>query len=110
VKSTKDDKVFKALANPDRRRIMDVLRRGARTTGELCEALDRLDRCTVLQHIGVLERARLVIRKKRGRECWNYLDVAPLQRIYNRWIADYCAPTSALMEEIRADVEARDLV
>lgn len=100
-----DDRVFKALANADRRRILDLLKDGAKTTGELCRALSKLDRCTVLQHIKALEHARLVIRKKRGRECWNYLDVAPIQRVYNRWISDYCAPTAGLLARLQADVE-----
>ena len=97
--------VFKALANTDRRRILDALRDAPRTTSDLCESLPRLDRTTVMQHLRVLEKAKLVISQKRGRQRWNYLDVAPIQRVYNRWIKDYAAPAAEGLEMLKSEFE-----
>jgi len=101
-----DDLVFRALAGPDRRRILDLLREQPRTTGEIGNELPHLDRTTVMQHLGVLERARLIISRKEGRCRWNYLDVGPIQRIYERWIRDYAMPSARLLSKLQADLEA----
>ena len=101
-----DDLVFKALAGADRRQILDLLRDGPLTTGDLAKALPHLDRTTVMQHLGVLERARLIISKKEGRCRWNYLDVGPIQRIHERWISGYAAPSASLLSRLRADLES----
>ena len=100
-----DDAVFKALAGADRRTILDALQDGPKMTSDLCEALPHLDRTTVMQHLGVPEKARLVISRKEGRCRWNYLDVAPIQRIHERWISRYAAPSASLLERLRADLE-----
>jgi DNA-binding transcriptional ArsR family regulator len=73
-------RVFKALADWRRRKILDLLKTGPRTTGELCEHFAELDRCTVMQHLGVLEAAELVIVQRRGRQRWNYLNPIPLKK------------------------------
>ena len=100
-----DDLVFKALAGADRRRILDLLRDAPMTTGEICEQLDWLNRCTVMQHLGVLENARLIITKKEGRQRWNYLDVSPIQRIHGRWIEAYAMPSAMLLNKLQQDLE-----
>jgi DNA-binding transcriptional ArsR family regulator len=102
----RDDLVFKALAGPDRRQILDLLRDAPRTTGEIGKHLAHLDRTTVMQHLGVLENARLIISRKEGRCRWNYLDVAPIQRIHERWIKAFAAPSASLLNKLRADLEA----
>ncbi|MEM7078370.1 MAG: metalloregulator ArsR/SmtB family transcription factor [Pseudomonadota bacterium] len=99
------ERVFKALANGDRRRILDALRDRPLKTGELSERLLHLDRTTVMQHLRVLERAGLVITQKRGRERWNYLDVSPIQRVYQRWIKDYAAPAADVLERLKRELE-----
>ena len=101
-----DDRVFKALASRDRRKILDLLREGPRTTGDIVRHLPHLDRTTVMQHLGVLERARLVISKKKGRCRFNYLDVSPIQRIHERWIQDYAAPSARLLARLQEDLES----
>ncbi|MDH3439633.1 MAG: helix-turn-helix domain-containing protein [Gammaproteobacteria bacterium] len=101
-----DDLVFKALAGKDRRRILDLLRDAPMTTGEIGKNLPHLDRTTVMQHLGVLENARLIISKKQGRCRWNYLDVGPIQRIHERWISTYAAPSAMLLSKLQADIEA----
>jgi len=101
-----DDLVFKALAGADRRRILDLLRDAPMTTGDLCKNLGWLDRTTVMQHLGVLEKARLIISKKEGRCRWNYLDVAPIQRIHERWIQAYAMPSAGMLSKLQQDLEA----
>jgi DNA-binding transcriptional ArsR family regulator len=101
-----DDLVFKALAGVDRRRILDLLRDAPMTTGELGKHLSWLDRTTVMQHLRVLEKARLIISKKEGRCRWNYLDVAPIQRIHERWIEAYAMPSASILSKLQQDLEA----
>ena len=101
-----DDLVFKALAGADRRKILDLLRDAPMTTGELGKQLPWLDRTTVMQHLGVLEKARLIISKKEGRCRWNYLDIGPIQRIYERWIQAYAMPSASMLSQIQQDLEA----
>lgn len=101
-----DDLVFKALAGSDRRRILDLLRDAPLTTGDICKQLPWLNRCTVMQHLGVLENAHLIITRKDGRSRWNYLDVSPIQRIHERWIEAYAAPSANLLSKLQQDLEA----
>ncbi len=100
-----DDLVFKALAGSDRRRILDLLRTAPMTTGDICKELHWLNRCTVMQHLGVLENARLIITRKEGRSRWNYLDVSPIQRIHQRWIEAYATPSANLLSKLQQDLE-----
>lgn len=100
-----DDQVFKALAGADRRRILDLLKDGPLTTGDIGKKLKHLDRTTVMQHLGVLEKACLVISKKEGRCRWNYLDVSPIQRIHERWIESYAVPTAGFLSKLKDDLE-----
>ena len=101
-----DDLVFKALADGRRRQILDLLKAAPRTTGELCDRFEgSLDRCTVMQHIGVLERAGLIIARRQGRSRWNYLNAAPLKQIYDRWISPYAAEAVELLARLKRDLE-----
>lgn len=103
----RDDRVFKALANADRRTILDLLKEGPRITAEIAKSMPHLDRTTVMQHLRVLERAGLVISRKEGRCRWNYLDVAPIQRVHERWIEAYAAPAASLLARISEHLESR---
>ena len=58
-----------------------------------------------MQHPRVLEQARLIISKKRGRCRWNYLDVGPIQRIHQRWIQTYAMPSASLLSKLQQDLE-----
>lgn len=80
--------VFRALAEPTRRRILDLLRERPRTTGELAAAFP-LSRFAVMKHLAVLERARLVLSSREGRQRWNHLNAVPLERLYERWVKPY---------------------
>jgi DNA-binding transcriptional ArsR family regulator len=98
-----DDLVFKALASPARRRMLDTLRAGSATTGELCDAQPDLDRTTVLQHLRVLERAELVTGRKVGRERHLTLAPLPIKRIHDRWISDYARAAVDLLARLDED-------
>ncbi len=105
-RKSEDDLVFKALAGADRRKILDLLRDAPMTTGDIVKKLMWLDRTTVMQHLGVLEQARLIISKKEGRCRWNYLDVSPIQRIHERWIQEYSVPSASLLSKLQRDIES----
>ena len=83
------DEVWHALASGWRRQILDLLRRRTCTTAELWVALGpaKLSRFAVMQHLGVLQRAGLVLRRRRGRTTYNVLDPAPLQQICRQWLS-----------------------
>lgn len=80
------DALWRAMANPVRRSILDRLRDGPATTGDLAAAFPDLSRYAVMQHLGVLTDAGLVIVRRRGRERFNHLDPVPLRRVYERWV------------------------
>ena|ERR1700741_757998 len=101
----KQDRVFRALSHATRRRILDLLRRSPRTTGELCAGFPDLDRCTVMQHLGVLERADLVVARSEGRLRWNVLNVLPIKEIHDRWIGAYAANAAGLLARLARDLE-----
>ncbi len=97
------DKVFKALAAATRRAILDALKDHPQTTGQLCARFPELDRCTVMQHLKVLEDADLVIARREGRERWNYLNTLPIKHIHDRWIGPYAAYAVALLDRLASD-------
>lgn len=80
---------WKALADPTRRQILDTLRDGPRTTGDICARFPGMTRFAVMKHLSVLEGARLVLPRRRGRERWNHLNAVPLQLIHDRWLTPY---------------------
>jgi DNA-binding transcriptional ArsR family regulator len=99
------DPVFKALANPVRRRLLDAMKDGPRTTGQLCEAEPSLDRCTIMQHLKLLEGADLVLVRREGRERWNHLNAMPIKAAHDRWIAPYARAAVAMLEDLKMRVE-----
>jgi len=83
------DAVFKALADPSRRKLLDELRKeNGQTLGELCEHLDTT-RQAVTKHLVLLEKANLIAVVWRGREKLHYLNPMPLHEVYERWIGKY---------------------
>ena len=99
------DRVFKALASPVRRRMLDDLRDQPLTTGALCAHFSDLDRCTVMQHLKVLEEAELVIAERRGRERWNHLNPLPIHDIHERWIGPHAARATARLAKLKRALE-----
>ena len=102
------DLVFKALADSRRREILDLLKDEPKTTGDICKHFTNLDRCTVMQHLGVLEKAGLIFTKKEGRFRWNYIDVVPIRNIYDRWINRYASPSVEVLSRLKDDLTATE--
>ena len=99
------DLLFKALADPSRRKLLDVLNaHDGRTLNELCEHLD-MTRQGVTQHLGVLEAANLVVTLRRGREKLHFLNPVPLQEIYERWIAKFEKPRLKALSDLKQRLE-----
>jgi DNA-binding transcriptional ArsR family regulator len=99
------DLVFRALSACTRREILDVLKDHPQTTGALCERFPALDRCTVMQHLKVLEDADLVIVERKGRERWNHLNPLPIKHIHDRWIGPHAARAVAMLDRLKSDLE-----
>jgi DNA-binding transcriptional ArsR family regulator len=99
------DALFKALADPSRRRLLDLLHaHDGRTLNELCEYLD-MSRQGVTQHLHVLESANLLATLRRGREKLHFLNPVPLQEIYERWIAKFEKPRLKAVSDLKRRLE-----
>lgn len=105
--SNEDDRIFKALASSTRREILDALKDHPRTTGELCARFPALDRCTVMQHLKVLEDADFVIVRRERRVRWNHLNPLPIKHIHDRWIGPYAAHATEVLDRLKTDLERR---
>lgn len=103
---TEDDSIYKALGHHRRRHILDILKDNPQTTGALCAAMPDLDRCTVMQHLKVLEDADLIIVRRQGRERWNHLNPLPIREIHDRWISQYAVPAVDLLARLKRDLES----
>jgi uncharacterized protein YndB with AHSA1/START domain/DNA-binding transcriptional ArsR family regulator len=102
-----DDAVFRALADPTRRALLDRLReRNGQTLGELCGPLD-MARQSATQHLGVLEAANLITTVRRGREKLHYLNPVPLWSIAERWIGKFERPRLRALSAIKQRAEQR---
>jgi DNA-binding transcriptional ArsR family regulator len=99
------DVLFKALADPSRRKLLDLLHaHDGRTLMDLCEHLD-MSRQGVTQHLAVLEAANLVATQRRGREKLHFLNPVPLQEIYERWIAKFERPRLKALSDLKRRLE-----
>lgn len=101
----RNDRIFRALSAATRRSILDLLKDDPQTTGALCAQFPDLDRCTVMQHLRVLEDAELVIAQRKGRERWNHLNPLPIKHIHDRWIGPYAAHAVGLLDRLKTDLE-----
>lgn len=100
-----DDRVFKALADPTRRFLLDLLfERDGRTLTELESELD-MTRFGVMKHLRVLEEADLVLTQRSGREKLHYLNPVPIQLIHDRWIGKYRKRQTRALTELKAMLE-----
>jgi len=99
------DLVFKALADPGRRKLLDLLNADSGLTlGGLCEHMD-MTRQGVTQHLAVLEAANLVAVSWRGREKLHFLNAVPLQQIYDRWISKFERSRLKAMQDLKRRLE-----
>jgi DNA-binding transcriptional ArsR family regulator len=100
-----DNKVFKALGDPTRRRLLDLLcEENGQTLGQLCEHLD-MARQSATQHIGVLEDASLVTTVWRGREKLHFINPVPLHEVYERWVRKFERRRLRLLHDLKNELE-----
>jgi DNA-binding transcriptional ArsR family regulator len=105
---TNDDTVFKALADPTRRLLLDLLfQRDGRTLKELVEGL-AMTRFGVMKHLRVLEAASLVVTRRSGREKLHFLNPVPIRLIHDRWIDKYRAREAGALAALKAELEQED--
>ena len=102
-----DDRVFKALADPTRRFLLDLLfRRDGRSLTELESELE-ITRFGVMKHLRVLEAAGLVITRRSGREKLHFLNPVPIRLIYTRWIDKYNERQVSALADLKAELEGK---
>ena len=102
------DEVFKALADPTRRELLDQLRR---RDGQSLSALERrlpMSRFGVMKHLRVLEDANLVVTRRRGREKLHFLNPVPIRRIHDRWVSKYAEPWVSGLTGLKSELEEKD--
>ena len=100
-----DDRVFKALADPTRRHLLDRLfERDGRTLTELESELD-MSRFGVMKHLRVLEEAGLVVTGRAGREKHHFLNPVPVRQIHDRWIDKYTERVTSALLDLKNDLE-----
>jgi DNA-binding transcriptional ArsR family regulator len=102
------DDVFKALADPTRRRLLDEL---FEEDGQTLSALEQrlpMSRFGVAKHLKVLEGAGLVTTRKRGREKLHFLNPVPVREVHDRWVSKYAEPWAAALTGLKKDLEEED--
>jgi len=102
------DLVWKALADPTRRAILDLLRRTPMTTNEIVERIPDLSRFGVMKHLAVLREAGLVQAREAGRTVVNTLNVVPIRLIYERWVSDYQDQWARKLTKLKRSLEGSE--
>jgi DNA-binding transcriptional ArsR family regulator len=100
------DPVWKALSDPTRRAILDLVRQGPQRTTEIVDAFPHLSRFGVMKHLDVLRDAGLVNTREQGRQRVNSLNAVPIRRIYERWVSRYQEFWADKLLRLQEDVEA----
>ena len=102
---TDDDRIFKALADPTRRFLLDRLfKRDGRTLTELESEL-AMTRFGVMKHLRVLEEAGLVVTRRSGREKLHFLNPVPIRQVHDRWIHKYAEPFASALADLKKELE-----
>jgi DNA-binding transcriptional ArsR family regulator len=103
-----EDKVFKALADASRRKLLDQLhKKSGQPLGELCEVL-QMSRQAVTKHLVLLEEANLVVTRRRGRKKLHYLNPGPIHEIYTRWIGKFERGRIEALHSLKEALEEND--
>jgi uncharacterized protein YndB with AHSA1/START domain/DNA-binding transcriptional ArsR family regulator len=102
------DGVFKALADPTRRELLDELFQADGQTLTALEARLPMTRFGVMKHLKVLEEAGLVVTRKRGREKLHFLNPVPIRLVHDRWVSKYAEPWAAGLSELKRDLEKEE--
>lgn len=103
------DDVFKALADPTRRSLLDELFKQDGQTLSALEARVAMTRFGVMKHLRQLEKAGLVVSRKQGREKLHYLNPVPIRLIHDRWVSKYAAPWAAALSGLKQELEGRTM-
>jgi uncharacterized protein YndB with AHSA1/START domain len=103
------DDVFRALADPTRRSLLDELSKEDGQTLSALEARLPMTRFGVMKHLKLLEQAGLVVARRQGREKRHFLNAVPIQLIYERWVSKYAAPWAATLSELKHQLEDRTM-
>ncbi len=99
------DDVFRALADPTRRKLLDLLyEQNGQTLGQLCEPLD-MTRQSATQHLAILEAANLVSTVRRGREKLHFINPVPLHEVYERWVRKFERQRLGLLHDLKKELE-----
>lgn len=102
----RDDAVFKALADPTRRALLDALfATDGQTVQALCDLFPQMTRFGVMKHLALLEAANLVVTRKEGRSKRHFLNPVPIQQIGDRWISKYAQPFTRAMVGLQRQLE-----
>jgi len=100
-----DDKVFKALADPSRRKVLDLLCvKNGQTLGALCEHLD-MKRQSATQHIDILVDANLITTVWKGREKLHFINPVPIHEVYERWVRKFERQRLSLLHDLKTQLE-----
>jgi DNA-binding transcriptional ArsR family regulator len=100
------DEVFRALADPTRRAVLDALfERDGQTVQALCALFPDMTRFGVMKHLDVLAQANLVTTRKEGRTKLHFLNPVPIQQVADRWIGKYAQPFTRSLVDLKADLE-----
>ncbi len=103
------DIVFKALADPGRRALLDSLAESdGQSLTDLCAVLPGMTRFGVMKHLGLLEGAHLVVVEREGRQKLHYLNPVPIRRLYERWVSRYAEPFAGALDRLKSDLEMEE--
>ncbi|HEY3191718.1 MAG TPA: metalloregulator ArsR/SmtB family transcription factor [Solirubrobacterales bacterium] len=103
------DEVFKALADPTRRQLLDQLFASDGQTLGALEGRLPMSRFGVMKHLRVLEEAGLVVTRKRGREKLHFLNPVPIRLVYERWVSKYAEPWASALTGLKRELEEEDV-
>jgi DNA-binding transcriptional ArsR family regulator len=103
------DQVFRALADPTRRRLLDLLFENDGQTLSALESELPMTRFGVMKHLRVLEEAGLVVTRRRGREKFHFLNPVPIRLVYERWVSKYSEPWVSGLTGLKRELEEEDV-
>jgi uncharacterized protein YndB with AHSA1/START domain len=103
------DEVFRALADPTRRSLLDELFKGDGQTLSALEQRLPMTRFGVMKHLKVMEEAGLVVTRRRGREKLHFLNPVPIRLVHDRWVSKYAEPWASALSELKTELEGRPM-
>lgn len=107
MSSENTDLVWRALADANRRAVLDLLAAGPKTTGDIVKKFPGLCRTGVMKHLDLLESANLLVVRREGRLRWNYLNPVPIQRVCDRWVSRHVQHMASAVGRLKDLVEGQ---